>query len=301
MKNKPFASILTAAFISLGTLAQALAQSDVTSDASKSAGESLDKMDILRAPEQVGIRKVFTKQEIQRFCNQYKDRLIAYYGEVYKVEACTRRVIQNSKTLSRMIAKGVKVQDVDGYVIAAIPEGEPLDNDLIRQSIRSCKVLNGQYVSYSSVDVYFVEGCKRRLLPDWTTYINHRDVRGDERGEIMALSWEEFVALEEGTNVPSVVDDMFAQLLQGDSGVDIIPVDEACEGINGKVVTYYDKMYRVEKCSKREILNPGEVLQGFVEKTTKFHELTSQQWLSLPNGAPIGKKKENGPKPTGKG
>ncbi len=267
----------------------------------KAAVESLDKTDILRAPEQASVRKVFTRQEIQRFCAQHKDRLIAYYGEVYQVEKCTRRVIQNSKTLARMIAKGAKVSDVDGDVIAAIPEGEPLDNDLIRQSIRTCKVLNGQYVSYSSVDVYFVEGCKRRLLPDWTTYINHRDVRDDERGEIMSLSWEEFVALQEGTHIPSVVDDMFARLLQGDAGVDIIPADEACEGINDKVVTYYDKMYRIEKCRKREILNPGDVLQGFVEKTTKFHELTSQQWLSLPSGAPIGKKKENGPNPNGKG
>ena len=303
MKYKSLAAKLSTAVIVLASWAQASqAQEDESAPAAaKPAGENLDNTDILRAPEQASVRKVFTRQEIQRFCEQHKGKLIAYYGEVYQVEKCTRRVIQNSKTLARMIAKGAKVSDVDGDVIAAIPEGEPLDNDFIRQSIRTCKELNGQYVSYSSVDVYFVEGCKRRLLPDWTTYINHRDVRDDERGEIMALSWEEFIALQEGTHIPSVVDDMFARLLQGDAGVDIIPVDEACEGINGKVVTYYDKMYRIEKCRKREILNPGDVLQGFMEKATKFHELTSQQWLSLPNSAPIGKKKENGPNPNGKG
>ncbi len=302
MNYKSLAVNLSATVLVLTTWTQAVfAQDEAPAQEAKATGESLDKTDILRAPEQPSVRKVFTRQEIQRFCGQHNNRLIAYYGDVYQVEKCTRRVILNSKTLARMMAKGAKVQDVDGDVIAAIPEGEPLDHDFIRQSIRTCKELNGQYVSYSSVDVYFVEGCKRRLLPDWTTYINHRDVRDDKRGEIMALSWEEFVALQEGTRIPSVVDEMFARLLQGDAGVDIIPIDEACEGINNKVVTYYDKMYRIEKCYKREILNPGDVLKGFVQKTTKFHELTSQQWLSLPSGAPIGKKKENGPNPNGKG
>jgi hypothetical protein len=302
MNNMSFtANLVTALSVLVFWVQPVLAQDEEPAQEVKASGENLDKTDILRAPDQPSVRKVFTRQEIQRFCAQHNNSLIAYYGEVYQVDKCTRRVIQNSKTLARMIAKGAKVQDVDGDVIAAIPEGEPLDNELIRQSVRSCKELKGQYVSYSAVDVYFVEGCKRRLLPDWTTYIDHRDVRDGERGEIIALSWEEFVALEEGARIPSVVDDMFARLLQGDAGVDIIPVDEACEGINGKVVTYYDKMYQIEKCRKREILNPGDVLQGYIEKTTKFHELTSQQWLSLPSGAPVGKKKENGPNPNGKG
>lgn len=277
-------------------------QDDTGSNASSAApGLSLDKSDILKVPDQVGVRKVFSSAEVGRYCAKYAGQLIAYYGDVFQVEKCTRRRIENSKTLARMITKGAKVHDVDGDVVAAIPEGEPLDNDLIRDTLRTCKELNKNYVSYSSVDVYYVERCKRRLMPDWTTYIKHRDERGDERGEIIALSWEEFTGIEEGQPVPSVVDDMFARLLAGEADIDIIPVDEACAGINGKVVTYYDKMYQIEKCRRREILDPGIILQPLAMKRSKFVELSSQQWLSLPEGAPVGKKKENGPKPAGKG
>lgn len=287
-----------------------IAQEDVAAEPAPVAGEaapatatgpSLDRSDILKAPEQAGVRKVFTKSEIGRYCAKHAGQLIAYYGDVYQVQKCARRRIENSKTLARMIAKGAKVHDVDGDVVAAIPEGEPLDNDLIRESLRTCKELDKNYVSYSSVDVYYVEKCKRRLMPDWTTYIKHRDERGDERGEIIALSWEEFTGLAEGLPVPSVVDDMFARLLAGEADIDVIPVDEACAGVNGKVVTYYDKMYQIEKCRRREILDPGTILQPLSMLKTKFVELSSQQWLSLPEGAPVGKKKENGPKPSGKG
>lgn len=271
----------------------------VTPDGSPTTVKSEDeeKVDVLKAPEQEPVRKIFTKREIERYCGKYAGQLIAYYGDVWQVQSCTRRVIHDSKTLARMIAKGAKVQDVDGDVIAAIPEGVPLDADLARQSARTCKELNNKYVSYSSVDVYYIEKCRRRLLPDWATYIKHREQRGDERGEIFSLSWEEFAGLEEGQPIPSVVDDMFARLLSGDGGVDIIPIDEACAGVNGKVVTYYDKMYQIEKCRKREVMDPGKILQQYAFQRTKFPELTSQQWLSLPDGAPVGKKKEQPEKP----
>ncbi len=108
MKYKSLAAKLSTGVIVLASWTQASqAQEDEPAPAAaKPAGENLDNTDILRAPEQASVRKVFTRQEIQRFCEQHKGKLIAYYGEVYQVEKCTRRVIQNSKTLARMIAKG---------------------------------------------------------------------------------------------------------------------------------------------------------------------------------------------------
>lgn len=302
MKVTKFKALMAALSMMLILCAQPLfAQDDTDAVPVVAPDSTLDKSDILKAPDQPAVRKVFTSGEVSRYCAKHNGQLIAYYGDVYQVQKCTRRRIENSKTLARMIAKGAKVHDVDGDVVAAIPEGEPLDNDLIRDSLRTCKELNKKYVSYSSVDVYYVEKCQRRVMPDWTTYIKHRDGRGDERGEIIALSWEEFTAIEEGPPVPSVVDDMFARLLAGEADIDIIPIDEACEGVNGKVVTYYDKMYRIEKCRRREILDPGTILQPLAMQRKKFIELSSQQWLSLPEGEPVGKKKENGPKPARKG
>ena len=36
---------------------------------------------------------------------------------------------------------------------------------------------------------------------------------------------------------------------------DIIPLDEACRGINGRLVSFI-RAHRIENCRKREILDP---------------------------------------------
>jgi hypothetical protein len=251
--------------------------------------------EMLVAPEEPAVRKEFSTGEIRRICDKYAGQLVAYYGEVYKIDHCVRRPLLSSKTIYTLMRQGQRVVDIDGDVMAALPEGEPVDLATSEASARSCKELNGKYVSYSAVDVYFVEACKKRLFPDWTTYLKHRAERGDARGEILALSWVEYARLEDGAPIRSIVDDMFAKLLSGEAGVDVIPVDEACEGVEGRLVSYYARLYRVERCKKREITSPEAFLRrqagaagigGALDKL-KVIELRSEQWLSLPDGEPI--------------
>jgi hypothetical protein len=178
--------------------------------------------------------------------------------------------------------------DVSGDVVAALEEGDALDFAETKAQARTCKQLEGQYVTFSNVDVYFVERCHRRMFPDWETYIRHREKRGDKKGEILALSWIEFDQLTPGATLPSVVDDMFKKLLSGEAGVDVIPVDEACAGIDGKVVSYYQHLYRIERCRKREIVDPELFMKKLgLSGSVKVSEINSEQWLSLPDGAPI--------------
>ncbi len=256
-----------------------------------------EETDFPLEPEEPAVVKEFTRGEIQAICKRYTGQLIAYYGDVYKVEGCSRRPIVNNKTVYQLQRDGQKVLDVSGDVIAALPEGDALDFAQSKWQARTCKQLEGQYVTFSNVDVYFVEHCRKRIFPDWETYIRHREKRGDKKGEILALSWVEFDQLRAGQDVPSVIDDMFKKLLTGEAGVDVIPVDEACEGIEGKIVSYYARLYKVEHCRKREILDT----ELYVKKTgignIKLIELRSEQWLSLPNGKPIDEKPAKPVKP----
>ncbi len=238
--------------------------------------------------DEPAVVKEFTRGEVQAICRKYEGQLIAYYGDVYKVEKCRRRPIINNKTVYGLQREGKKVSDVSGDVVAALEEGDALDFAETKAQARTCAQLEGKYVTFSNVDVYFVEKCKRRMFPDWETYIRHREKRGDKKGEIFALSWIEFDELKPGDEVYSIVDDMFKKLLTGDAGVEIIPVDEACQGIDGKVVSYYQRLYRIERCRKREILDPELFVKRLgLNSTVKFVELNSEQWLSLPNGQPI--------------
>ncbi len=281
---------LTFAALSGFLLAATLAPLAHAQDEAKAPGKDAKKVreeekEYLVAPEQPAVQKIFTKDDVKRFCGKYSGQVIAYYGDVWKVEGCKRRPLLDSKTVYSMQRSGSRVIDVDADVIAAIPEGSPLDVSVTTEQARSCAQLEAHYVSFSSVDVYFIERCKRRLFPDWTTYVKHRDTRGDKKGEILSLSLIEFERTVEGEPYPSVVDDMFAKLLTGQAGVEIIPIDEACEGIDGRYMAFYSRLYHIERCKKREILEP----EFFLKKNgnLKIDDMRDQQWLSLPDGEPI--------------
>ena len=277
----------------LAWAASAIAQDGGSPAAKPKDGKGKDDdKEYLSAPDDPIHRKVFSSEDKRRFCERYDGKLIAYYGDVWKVEHCRRRPIVDSKTVYTMQRAGNHVVDVDADVIAALREGTPLDESTTIETARGCKALEGHYVTFSAVDVYFVEHCKKRMFPDWTTYVKHRDRREDKTGEILSLSLVEFDQILPGQPIPSVVDDLFTKLLTGAAGVDVIPVDEACDGLEGRVASYYSRLYRVEHCKKREIVEPDLYLKHNGGATAKVIEMKSDQWLSLPDGVPIVDKSE---------
>jgi hypothetical protein len=230
------------------------------------------------------VRKVFSKEEIASICKKYRDQLISYYNEIYMIEDCQRRPLLSNRSVYRRLSKGEKITQVSGDVIAALPEGAPLDVKTDQENARTCRQLNGRYVSYSNVDIYFIEKCKKRKFPDWNSYLKHRELRGNTKGEILSLSWLEFTRLADGKDYQSVMDDLFAEQYDDDLDSDILPIDEACVGLNGKI----------EACHKTAIANPEEFLWKKRLTARKIVELSTSQWLSLPDTVPAKKKSELG-------
>lgn len=256
-------------------------------DASAGKKDPEPELEFPRPTETIYTPRSYTRAEVQRICAKVNGKLIAYYSDFWKVVDCERRPIVDAKTVYEHMRGGQEVIDVAEEVIAALPEGEPLDWAISKQAARGCRQLEGQYVTFSSVDVYFVERCKRRMFPDWATYLKHREERSDKKGEILSLSWIEFEGLASGEPIPSIIDDIFAKLLRGDAGVEVIPIDEACEGVEGKITSYYSRLYRIERCRKREVDHPEAYLKSLGMSEKHIVELRSEQWLSLPDGKPI--------------
>lgn len=246
-----------------------------------------DDVEIIEAVETPAVRKTWSRAEVRQICEKYNGKLVAFYGDVWKIESCARRPIIANKTVYELQRGGKQVLDVDGDTIAAIPEGEPLDLAMTVEAARSCKELNSHYITFSNVDVYYVENCKKRIFPDWETYIKHREKRDNTKAEILSLSWLEFENVKDGDAMTSVIDDQFAKLLTTGSGVDIVPQDEACAGVEGRVVAYYQKLYKIEHCHKREIRDTDLFMKKTGLTSPKLLDLTSEQWLSLPNGKPM--------------
>ena len=222
----------------------------------------------------------------KKYCKLYDKKYISYYETVYWVESCKVKEVDSSDMQYELTKTRKKITPVESEVIAVIPQGDPMSMG-DKKKLRKCKDLEGRYVTFSDVDVYLVQKCKLRMFTDWESYIAHRNKRKTNR-QIIQLNWEEFGSLEEGDEMDSVLDEEFAKLArQIEKDVDIIPVDEACAGLNGKTVSFYSRMYKIQKCRKHE-LDPEKFWKiRRHAKQAKIQELTSEQWISLPNGKPI--------------
>jgi hypothetical protein len=224
------------------------------------------------------VQKQFTERERQSECRKYEGKYIGYYSQVYFVESCKRREITDPDLTQQVSRQGVT--QVTGDTLVKLEEGKVLD-ELKTKKLRSCAELAGHYVTFGGGDVYFVEKCAKRPFADWETFLAHRSERKRSNEAVLELSKQEFDKIPTGKEVSSVLDKVFKDLLEGQAEVHVIPVDEACKGLNGKYVSYYSQLYKIENCRKR----PLDV-EAFLAKNRnlKFQELSSEQWLSLPEG-----------------
>ena len=224
-----------------------------------------------------------TERERQTSCKKHEGKYISYFGDVYKVDGCKRRRILSHIAVSTLARQHISIVAVDSEPIANLPEGEPMSDTTHNVTRRTCKELNSRYVTYSYNDIFFVEKCKKRLFPDWATYLTHRSRFSAQQREIQGLTWLEFEGLQMGEDFTSSMDIEYAKAREADKPMAIIPVKEACKGIDGRVVSFHSRMYRIENCHKRE-LDPEKFTQKRQNQGTRIVELTPEQWYSLPDG-----------------
>jgi len=208
-------------------------------------------------------------------CVKYEGKLVAFYSDVWEVKGC-KRIPLTSEEVYKRTNGGESVSDIEASVVRGLKEGK---RELIAKK-RTCDQLEGQYVSLDFEEIWLVSACQRRKFPDWMSYSRHRGGL-EKESPILELTWDEFRSIKEGKDYASVYDGE-AEVISRD--VDVIPVDEACRGLNGKFVYYYSRIYKIEKCARRP-MDPELFTKNNPEVAPK--ELSAEQWLSLPLGAPL--------------
>jgi hypothetical protein len=230
-------------------------------------------------------QKSYSAAERQAECRKYRNKLISYYGDVFKVTDCERRLVESQDLIQRWVAQGKRIIAVENETIIKVPEGEPLTTATGSRQTYSCRELNGRYVMAGSSEIHFIQNCRRRSFPDWETFKEHRRKHNLQSKPIIELTTSRFQELKEGEPFPTILDDVYQKMDVEEEEVDVIPLSEACRGLNGKYVTYYSRVYKIENCRKREIVDPDVASRKVKGKSVR--ELTSEQWLSLPDGEPI--------------
>lgn len=223
--------------------------------------------------------KTYSPAEMKKTCAKYEGKYILYYERIFKVEKCKRREYIVEEGMEPKL-RGSKVLTVESETVAQLAQGEPLNGPQKRKPM-TCSQLNGQYILSRGEDIYFVEKCKKRLFPDFDTYTDHAKKRGKRSQDVLEMDEEEISRVADGEPIVSALDAEYKKLLDADTGIDVLPLAEACRGLNGKFVAYYSKLYRIEKCRKLPV-DP----QLFGKRYPKYEpqELNSEQWISIPTG-----------------
>lgn len=231
-------------------------------------------------PPKLPKKTEYSAGDVQKECKKYEGQFVAYYDRIYKIEKCKRREIISSDDDQNPVMNGRKVITVDSQTIAKIPSGEAIGGEKPVGKI-NCLKYEGRYVLSRGDEVYFIDKCQRHHLPDWDTYVEHSQKRGKRGLEIFELTEAEFNAIKPGKDIVSVLDEEYKKLLDAGKDVDIIPLAEACKGMNGRFVSYYSRIYRIEGCRKQPV-----DAETFMQKNPgyKLTEMSSEQWVSIPTG-----------------
>jgi len=228
----------------------------------------------------------YSDKQRAKTCAKYKNAYVSYYSSVFKVEKCKLRPLESHEEVLEINRKKYKITEIPGSVIAQLEKGRPITSEKTNpKKLRSCKELERRYVTFSYTDVYFVEKCKKRAFPDWTSFIEHRKKHKRNSDLVLALTWPEFGRLKTGRSMASAIDREFLKYNMNNNEADVIPINEACAGLNGKDVSYIDKIYKIEKCTKRAYDVSKFLKKNRGRNLSKMIELNSEQWLSLPDGS----------------
>ncbi len=218
----------------------------------------------------------YSPNQKKRTCKKYEGKYISYYDKVYFVKGCRRSQVEQPPA-------NINVAIVGSAEFSQIPLELPKSKKGVKKS--NCKELNNKYVTEGYVYVYYVENCKLNMFPDWATYQAHLKLKGKKSENLVELDLLKYPDLKEGETYLSVVDQdkTIIDHIRNDK-TDVIPLKKACKGLEGKYVSYVDKIYKIEKCRKREA-DPEEFISK--HQNVKLIELSSNQWVSIPDGKPL--------------
>lgn len=255
-------------------------------------------------------------QKLSEMCELYEGKVIAFAGSLSLIDRCQQRVIEDTQVLNDLIIDGKKqVIDVPSAVVRTIPFGKPfLANRGLKKNPDSnaykCSRFEGRYVTNDGENFFFVEKCHRRLFVSFEDFTYHNQ----ENRPVLAATPEEFEVLLPGrvmevrpTNEPEILykvdgDIYWSRLFPKgkversgeDSLKKIETIDmerkkfsgraELCSRYEGKIVSFYSKLFLIEKCLRRPLVNVSLDVQTSLADDFEPQDLSAEQYRVIPEG-----------------
>lgn len=217
--------------------------------------------------------KVSSLAAKKKACRKYAGKLIGYYGKVYRVVNCRRQPVA-PKAIAANVRRYGTVRPVEGDVIKLIPA--------VPQRVKTrltCREAEGRVFLTLTGQIFQVAGCRRYTFPDWETFLEYRKKGRVSKRAFVEVEGRLARTLPEARVYPSVLDADSAAFLRDNENYDIIPAKRACKGLEGRFVSYYSQVYKIERCKRRPVTTTAAKLSRL-----RLKELSSSQWLSIPEG-----------------
>ena len=207
-------------------------------------------------------------------CDKYEGKYVSYYQKVYLVKNCRRH--DSTKDAFKISKSGTQIHEVDASVVRQLPLAGDARGASVLKLSSLCKRLEKNYVSLSSTEVHYVDGCRKRSFLSWQDYEEHRRKHSSGiKGRLIFLKKEELNMLPTGKLMPATSKkhkNKIEERMSKNSKAKL------CKNLEGKYVSYYRLLYHIKGCRKH--LLSYEAMQ---KKGGSVHtELNTEQWKGIP-------------------
>jgi len=246
-------------------------------------------------------------------CQLLEGKILTYYDTASLVVSCVQHPVEDAELLNELVYKQRKpVAEVPAHVYRLMPFGEPLmpNQNLSLTTSKVCRELNGQYVTSTGTDYYYIEACKKR---SFSTYVELQ-AHNRRNAPVRTVSPEQLEKLSGGRPIDGSYDREVGALYRivGDSSLSTLgsadgrakPVRSAeeldalpqnsnknldlkklCSQYNNKVVSFYSQLFFITNCQKRPVKElPIAIQQRFAERGASITDLSSGQLNAIPTG-----------------
>lgn len=264
--------------------------------------------------EQRAIQKFESIKTKQEACALLEGKVLSYYDAASLIVKCVQRPIEDPDLLNILVYKQKKaVTEVPAHIYRLIPFGEPWaapQNQAMTGS-KVCRELNGQYVTSTGTDYFFIEACKKRPFSSYVELQAHNR----RNAPVLSVSPEQLEKLGEGKTTDGNYEKEVGALYKmvGDSAlstlgsadgrskpvrsaedIEALPLISGKEKIDGKklciqfsnkVVSFYSQLFFISNCKKRPLKElPISIQLRFSERGASIIDVTSAQLDSIPTG-----------------
>lgn len=251
-------------------------------------------------------------------CRELEGKVVSYYDQVSLVKNCQQHLFENQDHLNSFLAqKGGKFIEVPARIYRMIPFGsvyEPsASSTKQKRTAAFCQNHEGKYYTTTGHAFYIIDDCKKRLFKDYPTMQEHNT--GNKPVSSVAPEILENFPAGKSINVKSdwdkiaygmdgeirwsragrtggkPIQDTEEHLEQiGEDAKRVPKQSTVCQKYDKRIISFYSKIYYVDKCKRRPVADFSLELQQFLEQSKGVRNIASDEYKVLPEGKSLGSK-----------